>query len=58
MGKTAYVTGDGGGIGRAICERFLAEGASVLATDIDVDVAAGAVATGGDRGFGAAGRCG
>ncbi len=40
-GKVAFVTGAGGGIGRAICERFLAEGALVAATDI---VAEGAVA--------------
>lgn len=50
-GKIAYVTGAGGGIGRAICERFLAEGASVIATDINLDAAAAAVAAGGDRGL-------
>jgi NAD(P)-dependent dehydrogenase (short-subunit alcohol dehydrogenase family) len=38
-GKIAFVTGAGGGIGRAICERFLAEGASVAATDIDLAAA-------------------
>lgn len=34
-GKTAFVTGGRGGIGRAICARFEAEGASVFAADLD-----------------------
>ena len=33
-GKTAFVTGGCGGIGRAICTRFAAEGARVIAADI------------------------
>lgn len=33
--KTALITAAGQGIGRATVERFLAEGASVIATDID-----------------------
>lgn len=33
-GKVAVVTGGTGGIGAAICERFVREGASVYATDI------------------------
>lgn len=32
--KTAFVTGGMGGIGRAICARFAAEGAKVIAADI------------------------
>jgi NAD(P)-dependent dehydrogenase (short-subunit alcohol dehydrogenase family) len=34
-GKIAFVTGAGGGIGRAICASFLAQGAQVAAADID-----------------------
>ena len=43
--KFAFVTGAGGGIGRSICERFLAEGACVAAADIDLAQAQAAVAT-------------
>jgi NAD(P)-dependent dehydrogenase (short-subunit alcohol dehydrogenase family) len=43
QGKVAIITGAGGGIGRSICAQFLAEGASVAATDIDGDAAARAV---------------
>ena len=32
--KTAFVTGGCGGIGRAICARFVAEGARVIAADV------------------------
>lgn len=34
-GKVAIITGAGGGLGTAMARRFAAEGASVLATDID-----------------------
>ena len=34
QGKTAFVTGGTGGIGAAICARFAAEGASVVAADL------------------------
>ena len=40
-GKTAFVTAAGQGIGRASAEAFLAEGARVFATDIDLDKLAG-----------------
>lgn len=36
-GKIALLTGAGGGIGRAICARFLREGIRVIAIDIDAD---------------------
>ena len=35
-GKTALVTAAGQGIGRAIAEAFIAEGAAVVATDLDL----------------------
>ena len=34
QGKTAFVTGGNGGIGTAICARFAAEGARVIAADL------------------------
>ena len=51
-GTIAFVTGAGGGIGRSICDRFLAEGARVVALDINADAAAAAVAAGADDGRG------
>lgn len=43
-GKCTLVTGGARGIGRAIVERFLEEGASVLLTDIDEGAGADALA--------------
>ena len=39
-GKIALVTGGAVGLGRAVCELFAAEGATVVVTDIDADGAA------------------
>ena len=35
QGKTAFITAAGQGIGRAIVEAFVREGATVIATDIN-----------------------
>jgi NAD(P)-dependent dehydrogenase (short-subunit alcohol dehydrogenase family) len=43
-GKTAVVTGGGGGIGRALGERFLAEGMKVVLADIDEPLLSATVA--------------
>ena len=45
QGKTALVTAAGQGIGRAIADAFVREGASVIATDLDVGKLAGLAGT-------------
>ena len=44
-GKLALVTAAGQGIGRAIAEAFIAEGAKVIATDVAADKLKGLKAT-------------
>ena len=39
--KVALITGAGGGIGRAAARRFAAEGAAVVAVDVDDGVGRG-----------------
>ncbi|MCV3206632.1 glucose 1-dehydrogenase [Mesorhizobium sp. YC-39] len=36
-GKTAFITGGGGGLGVAVAEAYLASGASVVISDVDAD---------------------
>ena len=36
--KKAFITAGAQGIGRSICEKFVAEGASVLAIDININL--------------------
>jgi NAD(P)-dependent dehydrogenase (short-subunit alcohol dehydrogenase family) len=56
-GKLAFVTGAGGGIGRAVCQLFLAEGARVAASDVDVEAVGQAVGDATDDGRAIALRC-
>lgn len=51
QGKVALVTGAGSGIGAACVRAFVAEGARVLATDIDANAVAATVADLGESAF-------
>ncbi len=48
-GKTAFLTAAGQGIGRAVAEAFLREGAQVIATDLDESLLAGLAGQPGAR---------
>lgn len=48
-GKTAFLTAAGQGIGRAVAEAFLREGAQVIATDLDESLLAGLAGRPGAR---------
>lgn len=52
-GKVAFITGAAGGIGRAICARYIEEGARIAAIDVDADAAADTLmeASAGERGL-------
>ncbi len=56
-GRTAVITGGAQGIGFAIAERFVAEGARVVLGDLDLDATADAAKRLGGAGSAAAVRC-
>ena len=47
-GRIAIITGGAKGIGRAFCQRYVAEGAKVIIADIDKEAAEGLSATLGE----------
>jgi NAD(P)-dependent dehydrogenase (short-subunit alcohol dehydrogenase family) len=52
-GKVAFITGAAGGIGRAICARYIQEGAQIVAVDLDENAVADTLrkASAGERGL-------
>jgi NAD(P)-dependent dehydrogenase (short-subunit alcohol dehydrogenase family) len=52
-GKVAFITGAAGGIGRAICARYIQEGAQIAAVDLDANAVADTLreASAGERGL-------
>lgn len=52
-GKVAFITGAAGGIGRAICTRYIEEGARIAAVDVDADAVGDALkqASAGEHGL-------
>ncbi len=56
-GRNVFITGAGGGIGRATCQRMLAEGARVAAVDVNVEAAHTAVADYAENGRAIALQC-
>lgn len=51
-GRTVLVTGGAGGIGRAVCDGFAAEGARVAVVDLNADAVAETVAVLGEAAYG------
>jgi NAD(P)-dependent dehydrogenase (short-subunit alcohol dehydrogenase family) len=56
-GKIAFITGAAGGIGRAICRRYIEEGARIVAADIDAEALNDCLTEAGAGGNGLAQVC-